>query len=132
VRATPRGYSSVGRPYGAAPTLPRKILHSLFLQRQVFAVAPLSPGGVVVPHLVIPEKPQGEESVRRTDATLSIGDDFTRRLDSDLLEHSPQLGCRFELLGFAVHVVEPFEMHRSGNTAATLGSARVSAGPFAI
>ena len=104
----------------------------LFLQREVLAIAPFGPGGIVIAHLVKTEQPQGEQSVRRTDAALSIGDDLTLGSDPSLLKHGAEFGRGFELFCLGVHIVEPFEMDRAGNPPAALGAPGVFAGPLRI
>src|SRR5205823_12155978 len=107
-------------------------VRGLPLQRQVFTVAPLSPGSIIVPHPIKTEEPQGEQSVRRTDASLSIGNDLAFWGDPRLSEHGPQFCRRLKFLGLTVYIVEPFEVHGAGNAATPLGVASIGAGPFLV
>ena len=77
----------------------------LLFERQVFTITPLAPGRVIIAHLVETEKPKSEKSVRRTDATLSIGNDFILWLNSDLIEHGAEFCGRFKLFRLAVYIV---------------------------
>ncbi len=77
----------------------------LLLKRQVFAIAPFAPGRVVIAHLVKTKKSKSEKSVRRTDTTLSISDDFVLRSDSDFVEHGAEFRGRFKLSRLAVYIV---------------------------
>ena len=77
----------------------------LLLKRQVFAIPPLAPGRVIITHLVKTEKPKSEKSVRRTDTTLSISDDFVLRSDSDFVKHGAEFRGRFKFFRLAVYIV---------------------------
>ena len=56
-------------------------------QRGVITVGPLAHGAVVIARSCIPQELQNEESVRRTDACLSIRDDFFVGRGTDRLQH---------------------------------------------
>ena len=77
-------------------------------QRRRVSVGPLAHRAVVVPHPIVAEHLQDEESVRRTDSTLSIGDDLLVRRHAQRLQRGPDLGGGFEgLMTVVGHQVEP-------------------------
>ncbi len=135
----PVGEKKAGEQNGQKPQrlsvsshMRRERHQSLFFQREVLAIAPFGPGGIVIPYLVKTEQAKGEQSVRRTDATLSIGDDLTLGLDPGLLKHGAKFVRGLELFCLGVHIVEPFEMDRAGNPPTPLGAPVVFAGPLRI
>ena len=65
--------------------------YRLPLDRTGEVVAPFAPGTIIVPCARIPQQLQNEESVRRTDAALSVGDDVLVRGDSYAFQQCPQL-----------------------------------------
>lgn len=59
-------------------------------------VAPFPPGTVVNPDIFVAEKLENQKSVRRTDATLSVGDDLFLRSHPVCLKHLSQLVGRLD------------------------------------
>ena len=106
-------------------------------QGRVFAVGPLSHGAVVVAYAVAAQRGQDERSVRRTDASLSIGDALLVRRYAALLQHSPQLcGGLDGLVLVAGHEVQSLQVHRLGHipnppiAASTAGSSPLVVGAY--
>jgi hypothetical protein len=50
-------------------------------------VSPLPPGSVIDAHIAVAQQFQSPESVRRTDAALSISEDILVRSDANISEH---------------------------------------------
>jgi len=74
----------------------------------VVAIAPLFERAVIVSYLVVAEQGQREESVRRTDATLSVGGYFLVRCHTRHPEHLPKLRSGLEFPYVVVgYEVEP-------------------------
>jgi len=59
-------------------------------------VAPFPPGAIVNSDIFVAEKLENQKSVRRTDATLSVGDDLFLRSHPVCLKHLSQLVCRLD------------------------------------
>ena len=90
-----------------------KVLVGVFSNgdRARHVIAPFAPRAVVVANVLEAEQPQDPVSVRRTDATLSIGDDVLIFGDSDVCEHLSQLIGVFDDRDIAPGVeVDPFEV----------------------
>ena len=78
-------------------------------ERRILTVSPLAHRAIIVSRAVVAEQLQDEHSVRRTDAALSIGDDFFFRRRADFFEHSPQLvGRLYRLVAVVRDEVQPF------------------------
>ena len=65
--------------------------YRLPLDRAREIVAPLAPGRVIVPCARVPQQLKDEESVRRTNAALSVGDHVLVRGDPYAFEQCTQL-----------------------------------------
>src|SRR3972149_8146901 len=96
---------------GLAGSLPCESPRSSPLDGRVVAVAPLAPGAVVEPHIVIAQELQREQAVRRTDACLSVGDDLLVRRDAERLQLRLQgLGWLEALPLLPVDAVAPLQV----------------------
>ena len=81
-------------------------------ERRAFAICPFAHRAVVVSCSVVTQELQNKHSVRRTDATLSIGNNLLVRRGSDLFEHCPQIFRRlYRLVTVVCDEVQPFEMN---------------------
>jgi hypothetical protein len=70
--------------------------------------------------------------VRRTDAALSIGDDFSIGGDANLRKHGPKFSRRLELFRLAINVVEPFKVYSAWDATASFCATRIGSGPLLI
>ena len=104
-----------------APALRRP---SVGHDRRVIPVSPLAERAVVVADVLESQKFQSQRRLRRTNATLSDGDDFFLRCDPARRQLRQQLVCRFPSLQLVVgQVVDPFEVGRSRHMALALVAA---------
>ncbi len=91
-----------------------------------FIVAPETPGGIEIADRVEAQQLQHPVSVRRTDTTLSIGDDVLIRCHANLGQHLAQLFCCLDYRYISARVkVDPFEVNRVGDVTSTLPTALV-------
>ncbi len=70
--------------------------YRLPLDRTGEVVAPLTPGSVIVSCARVPQQLKNEESVRRTDAALSVGDHVLVRGDPYAFQQCSQLATGLE------------------------------------
>ena len=102
-------------------------------ERRALAVRPLAHGTVVVSRAVIAKKLKYENSVRRTDATLSISYDFLIRRRTHFFEHRPKIISRLDsLMAVVGDEIQPFEVYGSRNASRPRVASGIAAVPFAI
>jgi hypothetical protein len=94
---------------------------------------PFSPRAIVVSHVLETGQLQGPESVRRTDAALSVGYDVLIRRHSYFSEHLSNFFCCSKYRNVATSVeIRPLEVHSSWNTPTTRSASFVRTSPFVV
>ena len=85
------------------------------------AVPPFVPRTHIISHLFIAEKPEGQITVRRTVAGLSVCRNFFFGSDSDGLEQLPELGGGLHL-PLGSQMFKPLKPVRAGKGSSPLGA----------
>ena len=95
----------------------RVVLYKLLFHWRVFPVGPLEHGGIVISSLIVAQHPEQEGAVRRTEASLSIGEYRLIWSNPMVFKNTPQLPGRLEPVAIRLHQVRPLQVNGAGDMA---------------
>src|SRR5262245_20537062 len=126
-RRPPRRSRRAGRSAGACESRARSTrVQYLFLRcdRELVAVAPLLPGPVVIPELVVAKEVEREEVDRCAHTDETVRDNLLRWQDASRLVDLLQLVRALERPLFGVEQIFPIHRNRRGDEAAATDVSR--------